>query len=299
MSKYSEYRKKWSRKPHKQVIERVPIHLDLELTTYCNLTCEFCPRTQIGLKSMHMDVELAKRIILEFTEKGGLSVKLVYLGEPMLYPHLIEIAKYCKDLGILETIIATNGNLLNTTDLRELIKYLDFVIVSIDSSYPSIYHQIRKGGNLGKVIRGLSFLNTLKQLQDTDKPRIQIQGIPMALNQEEIDSGRYKDFWKYFADAVVISPYLEDYDNLDDLGITPKFICESPYKRMTVRVNGDISLCCGTRLDSKIIGNYETMNLEEAWHSKLFTKTRKKILEGKAHEIESCRICPFRKHEVK
>lgn len=293
---YKEYREKWGSFSKKFKQEKVPIHLDLELTTYCNLACAFCPRTQLGLRLEHMDLLLAKKIIKEFAEKGGCSIKFVYLGEPLMYPHLTEVIQYAKEQGIIDTIIATNGNLLTYYNAQKLIECgLDFIIFSIDSYKPKHYEALRKKGNLSNVIKGVVYLDLLRG--EKKKPKIQIQAIPISpYNDMEIYLGDYEQFWKPFADKIRISPYCEDYENLSDLEKTPHFFCQSPFRRFTVRVDGDIALCCGSRLDSKIIGNYNDMNLEEAWNSTYMKTIRKNLKEGNAHLNEPCRVCPFRKH---
>ena len=295
--KYNEYRKKWDTYPKLYKVDRVPIHLDLELTTRCNLACTMCPRTDNNIPIMDMPLDTVKRIIDEFAEKGGCSIKFVYLGEALLYPDFFEVIKYAKKRGIIDTMIATNGNLIYKQNAVGLIKSgLDFLIISIDSCHSEIYEQIRVNGNLNKVIDGLVYLNQLKQLYGKEKPKIQIQIIPMDLNREEIESGEYHRFFEEYSDVIRISPYCEDYTITEPIGETPNFFCEGVYQRMTIRVDGKIQICCGERKDSKIIGDVNEMSLEEAWMSGTFNYIRYLMKERKSHLIPACNTCPGRLH---
>lgn len=294
---YREYRDKWEQMPKAFKQEKVPVHLDLEITTYCQLECDFCPRTTLGLKGAHMDLNMAKAIIREFAEKGGCSVKFVYLGEPTLYPHLISLITYAKAAGILEIIVATNGNSISSR-LAELMvgQGLDYIIFSVDSCHPNTYKRIRKGGNLDKVMKSLVYMNFWRKR--LHKPlKMQIQCIPFPYNFYEIESGEYEEFFSPFVDKVLFSPYCEDYSNLYEIGEVKDFFCPSPFRRITVRVDGTIALCCGSRINAKIIGKFPEMSIEKAWNSAFIKDVRFKLQQGKSHKIDACRICPYRKHK--
>ena len=293
---YEEYREKWENYPKNFIQESVPIHLDIELTTYCNLKCPFCPLTQNKIiKPQNMSIKMVKRIIDEFSLKGGCSIKFVYLGEPLLYPHLGEVIKYAKDKEILDTIISTNGNLLNEKNIIELIQSgLDKIIFSVDSIHPRTYRDIRVNGSLSKVLSSLILFQYLRNKLKSKTPEIQIQAIPLQQNQMEIILKYYHEFYEDFVDKIRISPYCLDYQNKREIGVKPNFYCPSPFRRMTIRVNGDISVCCGSRIDSKILGNINEYTLEEIWNGLKFKYIRKMMTERKSHLIECCKYCDHR-----
>lgn len=292
---YQEYRRKWEEYPKHFVQERVPLHLDLELTTRCNFKCIMCVHSFDPPEPRDMKLDLAKQIINEFTAKGGYAIKYCYIGEPALYPHLSEIIRYSKDHGIVDARLATNGSLINTKLAHELVEMgLDLIIFSVDSMFPEIYKQIRVGGNLYKVLQNIIELKKYRDSLGLDKPKIQIQAIPMDLNKEELETKIYHKFYGELADTVWQSPWCKDLVKKYELGETPNFRCHAPFQRIMVRANGDIWLCCGTRILSKYIGKYSEMNLEEAWNSEFIKKVRIYLNEGKAHLIEPCKSCEER-----
>lgn len=295
MDVYQNYRWKWENHPKKYIVEKVPIHLDCELTTRCNLRCVMCPRTNNNIPIMDMPLKLVKRIIDEFVEKGGSSIKFVYLGEALMYPHLFEVIKYAKKKGIIDTMIATNGNLMNKKNTIGIIKSgLDFIIFSIDSCHQEIYEQIRINGKLNKVIEGLTLLKQLKDFYGLEKPKIQIQAIKMDSNKEEIESGEYERFFEQYANQIQITPYCRDYNITESIGDTPNFFCNSPFRRMTIRADGIIQICCGQRIDSKIVGDINEDTIESIWNCEKFNRVRELMKERKSHLIEACKTCPGR-----
>jgi len=300
MTDYETYRWKWENYPKLRIVDKTPIHTDIEITTRCNLSCAFCEHTSHPPELLDMPFEMYEKIIDEFAEKGGSSVKLCYLGEPLLYKNLGKAIKYAKDKGIVDVMLATNGTLLTDIISSKLIKSgLDLIIFSIDSLIQETYKKLRVNGDLNKVINGLNGLNRLRKEYQSKKPRIQIQAILMALNKEEIESGEYEEFWKHYADVIRISPYCEDYINLRNMENPSDFFCESIYQRMTIRADGKMVLCCGTRGDNKILGDINTDTIEDVWLGKEFAQIRKLMDEKKSHLIDVCKSCSFRISRMK
>lgn len=295
--KYETYRWKWKNYPRLHKVDKIPIHLDIEPTTRCNLKCIMCPHSFIPPKPLDMDFEIMKKAIDEFSEKGGSSIKFCYLGEPLLYPRIFDGIDYAKEKGIVETIMATNGNLFNKKSLMRLItSRLDFLIFSVDSWKHEIYEKIRVNGNLCTVKENVIWLKHLKQFYQAKKPFVQIQIIPMKVNKKELKNKSYHKFWKPYVDSIRISPFCEDYRNEKIIEETPDFFCESVFRRLTLRADGKICLCCGSRNDDKILGDIRENTLEEVWTGEKFTKIRKLMAEGKSHLIESCKKCSKRCH---
>lgn len=294
---YEKYRYKWNNYPKLKIVDKMALHIDMELTTRCNLRCIMCLHNFEEIKPQDMDLELAKKIITEFIEKGGCAIKFVYRGEPLLYPYLFEVIHFAKENGLIDARLATNGNLLTEQKSLELINAgLDYLTISIDSCNPDVYKKIRVGGNLKMVISNIIVLQMLKRKLNSRKPHIVVQAVVQDLNKREIKSGEFKQFWLLFVDEVSTINLIH-YDQ--DKVIKSDFFCEGLYQRMTIRVNGDIALCCGQDLDCKILGNAREQSLESIWTSKSFREIRNLMSEGKAHLIPACATCDLRnKYEL-
>lgn len=292
---YKEYREKWEEYPKNFIQTEVPLHLDLEITTRCNYDCVMCARNVEHTKSMDMDFELAKKIITEFGLKGGCAIKFCYLGEPCLYSHLVYLVRISKEKGVIDVRVSTNGSVLTPRLSEDLLRAgVDLMIFSIDSINPQTYKDIRVNGNLGRVVRNLA---VFKHLRDKMKAsaKIQVQVIPMPQNRVEVALKHYHEFFQEFADIVWESPWCKDFGNVyTDEKPQPNFFCQAPFRRLLVRVNGDIWLCCGDPLKEKFIANYNDMNLEEVWNGDYMKDVRKKLNEGKVHEIDACSKCSER-----
>ena len=98
--------------------ERTLVQCSIVLTRSCNLRCKFCYVKGAGYEEYdRIEYDDLKRIV-DFCCEA--KVKFIFFagGEPLTYPHLIDILKYIKTRQHpMITAIATNGILLKDMDL--------------------------------------------------------------------------------------------------------------------------------------------------------------------------------------
>jgi len=273
LNDYEQYRKDWNDFPLYCIVKKVPIHLDIELTTRCNLRCEKCPYYGKNVnfpKQIDMDFILYKKIIDECSKKGVRAVKLNFRGEPLLYKKLPEAIRYAKKKGILDVQINTNGLLLKNKLAEDILdSNLDLLILSDYGKYEQIKN-------------GISF-----QLNKPNKKPI--------LRVKTKDP----DLWINIADELEIPQYY-DYFNIKENWNISTFKCEQPWRRMLVMANGIVNMCsCGLVNKNKKLGNIQNSSLEELWTSKKMEFLRYCHNNGLSHLIKACRFCPGRIEYIK
>ena len=94
--------------------------VQVEVTTYCNSDCIYCPHTTMGFRwqKMHMTLALFRELIPFMRD-----TKLIYLqgwGEPLLNPELFEMIRMCKDNG-KRVGFTTNGMLLTEETIHNTV----------------------------------------------------------------------------------------------------------------------------------------------------------------------------------
>ena len=125
---YFEYRKSWDKIPREKTETKFPIHLDIETTTNCNLKCPMCPRTVMiengtfGNDSGYIIQEDYMNIVDQGVQHGVKSIKLNYLGEPLLHKDIIDHVRYAKNRGVLDVLMNTNGTALTPKNSRNLLE---------------------------------------------------------------------------------------------------------------------------------------------------------------------------------
>ena len=113
IKKFDDYRHYWTKAINTETLTNFPLHLDIELTSDCNLKCKMCwqYKDPNAFPRGMMKFELFKKIIDEGVKNGLCAIKLQSRGEAMMHPKIFEYSKYAKDNGIMDIHLTTNGTL--------------------------------------------------------------------------------------------------------------------------------------------------------------------------------------------
>ncbi len=247
-----EMLRRWNEYPQGDIVNKVPIQLDIETTTICNLECPMCFQAYDETKPtpINMTRDLYNHIIDEFSEKGGMSIKMMYRGEPLVTRDLHEWVGYASDRGI-QTCFNTNGVLLTEERSRELIDAgLHQLIFSIDSHIAEEYEQIRRpnANSLGNFQRTLSHVQGLARLRDemgSKYPIIEVSRVDLPKTKDSKPD--FRDFWLKNGADFVSFVGLNDYSmgKGGNMLVSDDFCCEMPWQRMFILADGLVTQCCG------------------------------------------------------
>lgn len=132
----------------------------ISLTDKCNLRCVYCmPEDKVYENNLINDTlsfNDYKFIINGLSQVGIKKIKFTG-GEPLLYPHLIELIKYAHyECNIDDVSITTNGIGLNEIAYELKRSGLKSVNISLDSLKSYKYKGITRGGNLTDVLKSIN-----------------------------------------------------------------------------------------------------------------------------------------------
>ena len=132
----------------------------ISLTDKCNLRCVYCmPEDKVYENNLINDTlsfNDYKFIINGLSQVGIKKIKFTG-GEPLLYPHLIELIKYAHyECNIDDISITTNGIGLNEIAYELKRSGLKSVNMSLDSLKSYKYKSITRGGNLTDVLKSIN-----------------------------------------------------------------------------------------------------------------------------------------------
>ncbi|MEW6096678.1 MAG: radical SAM protein [bacterium] len=158
-----------------------PLSVQLELTNKCNTNCLHCKR-YTWPNGDEMSTDQIKSILDELERLRVQSVTLSG-GEPTLKQDFIDILRYANskrlNLGVL-----TNGLEINDALAKALIKYSDWVRISLDGSNLETYQKIRgESRGFEKVIESI---NNLERAKRENKTNCKI-GICYSIQKLNID----------------------------------------------------------------------------------------------------------------
>jgi radical SAM protein with 4Fe4S-binding SPASM domain len=131
------------------------LEIELRLDWRCNAKCKYCGVWKYSREGM-LPVGAWMRIISDLAE-CGLGFVLFTGGEPLLYPHFLDVISHADSLGVQSAVI-TNGSLLNRARVHRLsgLRHLREITVSLDSPEASVHDEVRKfKGLFGVAAEGM------------------------------------------------------------------------------------------------------------------------------------------------
>lgn len=303
--KYKEYRSKWLDNPKSFTLEEAPLHLDIEPTSACNLKCPMCPRTVIlndpnrkdNFNIATMPLEKYKQIIDEAVQIGVYSIKLNWLGEPLVHPDIVEMVKYAKEKGVVDVMFNTNAALLKPELSRALIEAgLDKIFFSFDSPHKEKYESIRVGASYEETLYNIKQLMKIRSELGKATPLTRVSMVLMEDNKQE-----YEEFVGIFKEIVDVVAYVEyrspEGVDKNQADLAPEFACSQLWQRMFIAADGEIIVCCVDSEKEYKVGNIYKNSIKEIWQNKQYTYIREMHKQGKCFDIGICRKCdlPFKK----
>lgn len=159
-----------------------PTILQIEPTNRCNLKCIMCPHGCNKISEYKdLSFPVLKKIINDIYEYKYLKgVHIQGLGEPLLYPDLINAIGFCKEKN-LETYFNSNLTIISEEIAEKLVELQhDKIAVSIESVEPELYLWIRPGSknhSLQRVLDNIKLLAETKRKNSSQYPVIAVHSI--------------------------------------------------------------------------------------------------------------------------
>jgi MoaA/NifB/PqqE/SkfB family radical SAM enzyme len=287
---------RWNIYPRIHHVSSFPTHVDLELSSACNLSCSMCYTTTDEFKKnvsrLMMETKYFKKVIDECaSHKSHYSIRLSWRGEPFLHPEIFELIRYAKKKGIKEVSTLTHGGFLNEEKFIELIDAgLDWLTISHDGTGKE-YEKIRAPLKYEESLAKIKKYHEIKKERKSVKPVIKIQGIWPAIEKGP------EEFYETFSpivDQVIASPLL-DFLRVDtDREYIEDFTCPVLYQRLTIGSTGEAYLCVNDEMGSVVVGDVKKESVEEIWKGGKLQKAREIHLKHLGvKELSPCKYCMY------
>ncbi|MDR2406392.1 MAG: radical SAM protein [Deltaproteobacteria bacterium] len=268
-----------------------PLHLDLDLSTRCNLRCPMCPAGGGGgdlFPGLRVDLpfHLYEMALKEASFYSLPSVRLGMTGEPLLVKGIEKYVKMAKDYGVLDISLITNGQLLDRRTSRKLMEAgLTRLMVSVDAGSPDTYERVRPGGDFSRLLGNLGDFLSERRALGSELPVLRVSFVELPENQEDKDN--FLAIFSQLSDYIVFQDYQDLLSRNDGPTKVREGICREPFTRLALHANGGLFPCCSDYGRLYPVGYFPEMSLKEAWDSVGANLTR--IPSGAAHP--SCGLC--------
>ncbi len=161
-------------------LESLPVVVNFGTTSKCNTNppCVMCMRNKA---SQNQDLSWRALLRAGYIVDSASTLILHGVGEPLLYPHLFDIAMLASSDTI--TLITTNGLLIDRY-VEEICDYITKISISIDAATSHTYKNIRHN-ELAKVKNGIKEIVAMKKRKGKSTPLIDISMCLMCSNVSE------------------------------------------------------------------------------------------------------------------
>lgn len=298
---YIKNRIQWNWYPPLKIVTDFPLHVDIEISTHCNMNCAMCTRTTAGFKEhvkpKFMEERIFKKVIDECAKHKLFSVRLSLRGEPFIHPHIFEFIELTKKAGIKEVSLLTNGLSLTPEKFERLVQLkFDWLTISIDG-LGHTYEAIRKPAKFNEAIDKVKTYHRIKKNYKSVKPVIKIQTIWPAIkdNPQEF----YRTFLPY-VDLIASNPLMDCLKLDKNIQYYENYDCPALYQRLVVGADGRMILCVYDDYGSYILGDVRNESIYEIWHGRRLNEARGwfRKRNRKWWEDAPCKYCAYpRKRE--
>lgn len=286
---------RWHFLPRLNHVSEFPSHVDIELSSLCDLNCPMCYTTTDEFKKnvnqKILDLDLFKKIIDECVDHNLYSIRLSLRGEAFLNPHIFDMIDYAKKSGIKEISTLTHGGHLNEEKFEKLIKLdLDWLTISFDG-VGEMYNKIRAPLKFEDMVEKIRKFNEIKKAKGVVKPVIKVQTIWPAISKNP------EEFYNTFnpiVDQVASNPLIDWLfkDTNEEKLFMENFTCPQLWQRLLIGSDGKVMLCGNDELGAHIVGDINSQSIMEVWHGEKLEKAREiHRRHNGVKEINICKNC--------
>lgn len=303
--------KEQCRRALKEIMSDEPVVYNIETTNRCNMRCQMCPRTTMMTRDIedidrqtflnvvdqirpHSDEDWAlwknycenKYGIKENDEASEnhfflyIISKVIQLhgyGDPLLDPHMEEYVRILNEKGFESYFSCNPANINLPTTYRMMEAGLNYVKYSIESVDDDVHKQIRgQQSNFSD-----SYNSILKVLEYKEKNKLNTTIVITMLDlnrsnqKEDYDKllNAFKDLDVYiYLKSEDCQWYRKDFHGTKSIHWSE--VCKHPWMTMTIKSNGDATMCMEDFNNEIIMGNVKNQTLYDIWHGEKYDEFR-------------------------
>jgi len=294
-------------------IKGYPTAISVEPINICNLSCPECPT---GLKIIKrnkgtISSELYQEIVNNIS-KHTFMVNLYFQGEPFMHVNLFELIKYAKSKRLIVST-STNGLFITESIADKIVESgLDEIFISLDGITQEVYEKYRIGGEVDKVISGITNLVDAKRRRKSNFPVIRTQMLAFSFNEHQISEFK-KLSYKLGVDVADVKTaqiydvenkrhllpsgsrltrYSADQFNVNQIKGKIKNSCWKHWMSCVITWDGEVVPCCFDKDAQFSMGNSSSLGVNKIWKNDHYTNFRNLVLM-KQSVIEICKNCPL------
>ena len=293
-----------------------PVIYNIETTNRCNMRCKMCPRTT--MMTRHIEdinretfINILKQIKPHSQEDWAkwkafcenkyhifesdmsenhfflyIIPKVIQLhgyGDPLLDKNMPEYVKILKEYGFSSYFSCNPANIDLDATYQMLESGLDYIKYSIESVDDAVHKQIR--GKASDFSRSFEKIKQVINYKHEHSLNTTIVITMLDLNRtnqkEDYDKllGAFKDLDVYiYLKSEDCQWYRKDFHGTHSIHWSE--VCKHPWMSMTIKSNGEATMCMEDFNNEIILGNANTESLYDIWNGKKYDEFRRQHLRA-------------------
>ena len=164
----------------------VPIHIQIGITTGCNIACLGCYGQEIGqtdLKNKYdMPRETVRRLFKDSKDLGIKSITLIGEGENTIHPNFYDIIGYAREIN-LDLGIATNAVVMRKDKMEDILRSFVWIRNSLWAATREKYEEVQGKDRFNQVVSNVAYQVDVKRRKNLETTI----GLQMVVRGENID----------------------------------------------------------------------------------------------------------------
>ena len=294
------------------VLKSMPSTVFIDTGNVCNLHCELCPSGQGKIvKRGFMSLGLFRRVVSVLGPTAR-QIHLYNWGEPLLNPHIVEMAEIAARFPA-KTYIATNLNVLHPGQADGLVRSgLDVLNISLDGATQESYQAYRKGGELAKVLVNLRQVAEARRRCRRSRMRVRWQFLINRKNQQEVEQARemareidveFKtrkirvgldefDQRSLSEVAAVDQEWLPEPGQLNRYSTErTRLACDQLWNSIVINFDGSVAPCCQIYKESQCFAESFDGEFQKIWNGPDYVAVREMFASGKVSQEAADSVC--------
>lgn len=176
------------------------LSMELEFNSVCNFRCVYCYAAENGSRKNELTTDEFKDLLSQAKELGARKI-IVLGGEPMLYPHILEMLKFIRGLD-MDVELFTNGTGITPEMAQNLYQHKVRVVLKMNTFDEKI--QDKLSGRKGAYGQIRQAFDNLRQAGYPSSDRF--MGVSTVICQQNMEE--LPKMWEWLRDQN-IAPYFE------------------------------------------------------------------------------------------
>lgn len=283
-----------------------PTHIDIELASFCNFRCVFCPTGLLatGRPAELMTEQTFNKIVADCWSHKT-AIRFIGWGEPCLHPKLVDFIALANGVGLL-THLNTNASKLTSELATRLVRAgLSSIKFSFQGIDRETYAEMRQTDFFEGMVRAILEMQAARgtnalpyiaaSTSITDETPEQAEAFRARLEPlvDHLSIGRTVfDFIN--PAAIRLKPeqraVFERVRQLESGAKQHPQPCPEVYRKLSISANGQVRVCCNDSSAETNLGNVNDRPLAEIWRDNVIEMYRKTLAKDD-YSLPLCKTC--------